>query len=126
MPPAFDDSKELAQRHGNKEDNVLPPLVWDGAPAGTRSRALAMVDTHPVARSYVHWLVVDIGPGVVSLDEGASSMMPGRVKQLAPYARPFSPSGTQDDEFTVYALDVNRLDLPSRAGAGRSPGLRRP
>lgn len=117
--PAFDGSKELAQKYGNKNENVSPPLVWHGAPAGTRSFAVALVDKHPVARNYVHWLVVDIGPEVSSLDEGAASMMPARAKQLKPYAGPFPPSGTHDYEFTLYALGVDRLDLPSGASLDR-------
>ena len=43
--------------------NVSVPLSWSGAPAGTQSFALAMVDPHPVANNWVHWLVVDLPKG---------------------------------------------------------------
>ena len=114
--PAIAGSKELAQKYGKKSDNVSPPLAWKAGQVGTKSFALSLVDKHPVARGYVHWLVVDIDPDVTSLDEGAAQMMPARARQLTPYAGPFPPSGTHVYEFTVYALDVATLDLPAGVG----------
>lgn len=110
--PAIEGSKELAQKYGKKNGNVSPPLAWNRAPVGTRSFALALVDKHPVAKGYVHWLVVDIAPEVASLDGGAAETMPAGAQQLTPYVGPFPPSGTHVYEFTVYALDVGKLDLP--------------
>ena len=117
--PAIEGSKELAQKYGKKIDNVSPPLVWNRAPVGTRSFALALVDKHPVAKGYVHWLVVNLDPGVTSLDEGAAEAMPAGAEQLKPYVGPFPPSGTHVYEFTVFALDVGTLDLPPGAGLDR-------
>jgi phosphatidylethanolamine-binding protein (PEBP) family uncharacterized protein len=33
--PAFDDGQEMAQKYGNKVDNISPPLEWDGTPEGS-------------------------------------------------------------------------------------------
>src|SRR5665647_640133 len=52
--------------------NLSVPLSWSGAPAGTQSFALAMVDPHPVARNWVHWLVIDLPKDVTSIPAGAS------------------------------------------------------
>ena len=113
---AFEDGRDIPQRHGKKIDNVSPPLSWTGAPEGTRSFALSVVDPHPVAQNYVHWLVADIGPDVSSLAENAAAgRMPPGSRELRAYAGPFPPSGTHDYLFTIYALGVERLELAEGA-----------
>jgi Raf kinase inhibitor-like YbhB/YbcL family protein len=114
--PAFEHGQEMAQECGKRAQNVSPPLAWEGAPEGTKSFALALVDRHPVAGNYVHWLVVDMDPQRNSLQKGAatgSGMT--EAKQLEPYVGPFPPSGTHDYEFTLYALNTETLDLRSSA-----------
>jgi Raf kinase inhibitor-like YbhB/YbcL family protein len=113
--PAFDDGQETAQKYGKKIENVSPPLEWDGAPEGTRSFALALVDIHPVARDFLHWLVADISPQASSLPEGAASSRSPSYTEIKPYAGPFPPSGTHDYEFTLYALRTDTLGV--RPGA---------
>ena len=79
---AFADSAEIPQRHGKKIDNISPPLSWADAPAGVQSFALSVVDWHPVARNYVHWLVVDLGPDVSALAENAATgRMPAGARE---------------------------------------------
>jgi Raf kinase inhibitor-like YbhB/YbcL family protein len=95
--------------------NVSPPLSWKDAPGATKSFALAVVDRHPVAGNYVHWLVVDIDAGVTSVKEAASgAAMPAGSREVKPYAGPFPPSGTHDYEFRLYALGTGRLELPKK------------
>jgi Raf kinase inhibitor-like YbhB/YbcL family protein len=101
--------------------NVSLPLNWDDVPAGTKSFALAMVDPHPVANNWIHWLVINI-PGVTKgLGEGASrSAMPAGALELknsfgdTGYGGPQPPKGTGDHPYvvTLYALNVANLDLP--------------
>jgi Raf kinase inhibitor-like YbhB/YbcL family protein len=112
---AFDDGQEMAQKYGKKIENVSPPLEWDGAPEGTRSFALALVDIHPVARDFLHWLVADISPQADSLPEGAAGSRSPSYTEIKPYAGPFPPSGTHDYEFTLYALRTDTLGV--RPGA---------
>jgi hypothetical protein len=112
---SFDHAQEIPQKHGKKIANVSPQLSWHGAPEGTKSFALSMVDRHPVAGNYVHWLVVDIDAGVTALKEAASgTAMPAGSREVKPYAGPFPPSGTHDYEFTLYALDTDRPELPKQ------------
>jgi Raf kinase inhibitor-like YbhB/YbcL family protein len=112
---AFEEAQEIPQKHGKKIANLSPQLSWNGAPEATRSFALSMVDRHPVAGNYLHWLVVDIAAGVTSLMEGASgAAMPAGSREVKPYAGPFPPSGTHDYEFTLYALATDRLELPKK------------
>jgi Raf kinase inhibitor-like YbhB/YbcL family protein len=111
---SFPDGGEIPQKHGKKVRNVSPQLSWTDAPREARSFALALVDTHPVANGYVHWLVVDIDPATTSLPEGAADgAMPAGSRQLTPYAGPFPPSGTHAYELTLYAMDTESLALPA-------------
>jgi Raf kinase inhibitor-like YbhB/YbcL family protein len=105
--------------------NVSPPLAWEDVPAGTRSFALAMVDLHPVAHGWVHWLVADIPGSARSLAEGASgaASMPAGSRELVGtwgatgYGGPQPPAGTGDHayETRLMALDVERLDVGDHA-----------
>lgn len=102
--------------------NVSPALRWTGTPpTGTRSWALAMVDTTAPGRGYAHWLVLDI-PVSASLVPTAASgrdLMPSGSAELRNdgggygYAGPQPPAGTHTYEFVVYAMPV------ARAGVGR-------
>jgi Raf kinase inhibitor-like YbhB/YbcL family protein len=113
--PAFEDGREIAQKFGKRAQNVSPPLQWDGVPDRTRSFALTVVDLHPVARGYVHWLIADLSPQLTSLPEGAAAERNPGFTEIKPYAGPFPPSGTHDYEFTLYALRTDRLGV--RPGA---------
>ena len=71
--------------------DVSVQLSLSGAPVGTRSFVVAMVDRHPIAHDWVHWLVVDVPSGVSSLGEGVSctAAMPAGACELdSSYGRP--------------------------------------
>jgi Raf kinase inhibitor-like YbhB/YbcL family protein len=95
---------------------VSVPLAWEEAPEGTRSFVLAIIDTHPVAHGWLHWLVIAIPAGARSLAEGASmgpGMPPGaeelpNTSGRRGYGGPQPPvdSGVHDYVAHVYALDV--------------------
>ena len=100
--------------------NVSIPLKWSGAPEGTKSFALCIVDHHPVARKWVHWLVINIPPEVTSLAEGASGKnMPHGALEMKNsfgdmgYGGPQPPGGTGSHQYvvTVFALNVPALDV---------------
>ncbi len=100
--------------------NISAPLAWRNAPSGTKSFALSMVDPHPVARNWVHWLVINIPAGASSIEEGASKRkVPYGSVELKNsfgdigYGGPQPPKGTGDHPyvFTLYALSVEKLDL---------------
>ena len=101
------------------------PLEWGDEPAGTRSYVVEMIDHHPVAREWLHWLVVDIPAQAHGIDEGASGTpaMPAGALELvnrggrSGYGGPQPPvgSGVHDYETTVLALDVPRLDVRADA-----------
>jgi hypothetical protein len=113
---AFKDSELIPQKYSKNGENVSPPLAWENAPKETKSFALAIVDRHPVARNFIHWLVVDIATNVSSLKEGASesASMPEGAREIKPYYGPNPPSGSHDYEFILYAMKTDKLDLPTK------------
>jgi hypothetical protein len=106
--------------------NISVPVTWKKVPAGTKSFALSIVDPHPVAQNWVHWLVINIPKEVTVIEEGASRRkMPLGLMELKnsfgdiAYGGPQPPKGTGDHPYvlTVYALNVEKLEL------GTSPTL---
>lgn len=102
--------------------NVSLPFKWENAPEGTKSFAFSIIDPHPVAKNWVHWLAIDIPALAKELKEGASGRaMPPGAKELensygeAGYGGPQPPKGTGDHPYvcTVYALNVEKLGLPA-------------
>ena len=120
---AFKDGEKIPIQYvmpGAGGKNVSVPLAWKNAPAGTKSFALSMVDPHPVAQNWVHWLVIHVPPQAASLEEGASKKkMPAGSMELknsfgdVGYGGPQPPKGTGDHPyvFTLYALSVDKLNL---------------
>jgi Raf kinase inhibitor-like YbhB/YbcL family protein len=125
---AFADGGKIPQQNvmpGAGGKNLSLPLAWSGAPAGTKSFALSIVDPHPVAHNWVHWLVVNIPGDATSLAEGASGrkMPPGAMElknswgELS-YGGPQPPKGTGDHPYvvTLYALSMPKLEVKPNAG----------
>ncbi|MFZ5450085.1 MAG: YbhB/YbcL family Raf kinase inhibitor-like protein [Thermodesulfobacteriota bacterium] len=120
---AFQDGGKIPLQYvmpGAGGKNVSVPLTWTNPPAGTQSFALAMVDPHPIARNWVHWLVIDIPKDAAFLPEGASgkSMPPGAVELQNSFGKPGyggpqPPPGSGDHPyvFTLYALSVPKVEL---------------
>ena len=123
---AFKDGEKVPIQYvmpGAGGKNISVPLSWKNIPSGTKSFAVSMVDPHPVAQNWVHWLVINIPANVTFLEEGASrKKMPQRSMELKNsfgdigYGGPQPPKGTGDHPYvvTLYALNVEKLNL----GAG--------
>lgn len=114
-----------AMDHGR---DVSPALLWSGpAPTGTRSWALAMVDTTPPGRGHAHWLVLDMPVSSSAIPTGATGrdLMPHGSAELRNesggygYAGPQPPGGTHTYEFVLYAMPVAKSGL----GRGASKDL---
>ena len=120
---AFKDEEKIPIQYvmpGAGGKNVSIPLAWKNVPSGTRSFALSMVDPHPVAQNWVHWLVINLPSHVTVIEEGASrKKMPAGSLELKNsfgdigYGGPQPPKGTGDHPYvvTIYALNVEKLDL---------------
>ncbi len=123
LSSAFKDGEKIPVQYvmpGAGGKNVSVPLTWKNVPSETKSFALSIVDPHPVAQNWVHWLVINIPAQVTTLEEGASKKrMPKGSVELKNsfgdigYGGPQPPKGTGEHPYviTLYALNVERLDL---------------
>ena len=107
-------------------ENISPALSWSGAPAGTKSFAITVYDPDaPTGSGWWHWVVYNIPANVTSLPAGAgdpkSGLMPKGAVQgntdfgTAGYGGPCPPVGDAPHHyhFTIYALDVDKMDIPA-------------
>jgi hypothetical protein len=127
--PAFANSGEIPSKYTCEGRDLAPPLVWSGAPAGTRSLALIVDDPDapdPAApkRTYVHWVLYDIPPTATGLPEAATAedLPPGTREgrndwNRTGYGGPCPPIGRHRYFFKLYALDTVLPDLgtPTKA-----------
>jgi Raf kinase inhibitor-like YbhB/YbcL family protein len=126
---AYENGAEMPARFATRQvqggTGASVPLAWGDEPTGTRSYVVEMIDHHPVAHEWLHWLVVDIPAKAHAIDEGVSGTpaMPAGALELVNrggrpgYGGPQPPvgSGVHDYETTVLALDVPRLDVRADA-----------
>ena len=91
--------------------NVSPELSWSGAPAGTKSFVLTMIDLTVKPNGWSHWIVADLPVAATSLARGTKDL-PAPAKALGSnfgdlfYDGPCPPpgTGTHRYEFTVWAM----------------------
>lgn len=125
LSSAFEDAKPIPTRFANRGvvggENISIPLAWQNAPPGTKSFTISIIDTHPVAGNWIHWLVINIPKEVEALAEASSrSQMPSGAKELynsfgeTGYGGPQPPKGSGRHPYivTLYALNTESLDLP--------------
>jgi hypothetical protein len=124
--PSFERTAAIPLRHARRAvtggGNLSLPLTWSGAPPGTASFVLTVIDHHPVARHWLHWAVIDIPATATGLPEGASMrarmMPPGSIELVNTfgdqgYGGPQPPRGSGSHEYviTLHALSRASLDL---------------
>jgi hypothetical protein len=81
-----------------------------------------VVDRHPVAGDYVHWLVVDIVAGVTSLKEAASgAAMPAGSREVSPMSGPFHRRARTTTNSRCTRLTQTGWICPRRFHWTRSP-----
>lgn len=111
--------------------NISPATIWRNPPAGTRSFAVMVHDPDAPTggAGFWHWVVVDIPATAAALPRGVGTpdgrKLPGEARQIATdfgtpgWGGPCPPVGDKPHRyvFTVYALKVDRLELPANATA---------
>jgi len=107
--PAFSTNGPIPSRYTCDGDDVSPPLLIRNLPPGTQSLALIVDDPDAPRRTWVHWLVWNIGPETKEL---AENRLPLHAVQGVndfrrhTYGGPCPPSGTHRYYFKLYALDT--------------------
>jgi Raf kinase inhibitor-like YbhB/YbcL family protein len=107
--------------------NVSPPLEWKNVPAGTKSLALMVHDPDaPTGSGWWHWVLYNIPADATSLPEGATAAtlpkgaMQGNTDFGKPgWGGPCPPpgSGKHHYNFTLFALKVDKIEVPPGASA---------
>ncbi len=108
---------QVYDSHGCNGQNISPQLSWQGSPEGTKSFALICHDPDaPRENGWYHWLVVDIPATTESIAGGQK--VEGAFEtindfQQNNYGGPCPPvgHGIHHYNFTLYALDVEHLDV---------------
>jgi len=119
--PVFNDGGEIPSRFTCEADDISPPLVFAGIPAGAKSLVLIVDDPDapdPAApkMTWVHWLVFNLPPDTGGLPEALEALPGGAEAGLndwhrADYGGPCPPIGRHRYFFKLYALDARLTDL---------------
>ncbi|MES1164573.1 MAG: YbhB/YbcL family Raf kinase inhibitor-like protein [Verrucomicrobiota bacterium] len=135
--PVFKNNGAIAPKYsfnqmGCTGENLSPPIEWKNAPAGTKSFALTVHDPDaPTGSGWWHWVVYNIPADATSLPEGAGAadghaMPKGTVQGNTDFGKPGwggpcppPGSGKHHYNFTLYALKVDKIDVPP----GASPAM---
>lgn len=134
--PDINPAQPIAMKHvfngfGCAGENISPALSWKNAPAGTKSFAVMVhdADAPTGGAGFWHWVVVNLPASAGGLPSGAgaasSNSLPQAARQIntdfgSPgWGGPCPPQGRAPHRytFTVYALKVDKLDLPATATA---------
>ncbi len=113
---------------GCNGDNLSPALEWKNVPAGTKSFAVTVFDPDaPTGSGWWHWVVYDIPATATGLPGGAvvQAPLPAGAKQgrndfgERNFGGACPPAGDRTHHyiFTVYALKVDKLNVPEDASA---------
>ena len=106
---------------------LSPPLQWSGVTSQTaKSFAIVVDDAQAPITPYVYWIVFDISPTTVAI--GQNQLPTGARQALnsagkASYDPPCPVGAAHEYRFTVYALNVAKLEalgsaIKLRNGAG--------
>ncbi len=104
--------------------NISPQLAWSGAPAGTKSLVLTMIDLDAKPALWSHWIVVDLPPTVQGLPRAAKPL-PSPARAVAGnfgdagYDGPCPPkgSGAHHYRFTIWAMPTATTTIAPNAKA---------
>lgn len=120
--------KHVLNGFGCQGGNVSPALRWEDAPSETQSFAITAYDPDaPTGSGWWHWVVYNLPPHARALPENASkaqTLPAGTVEGRTDFGTPgyggaCPPAGDKPHRyiFTIHALKIPRLDLPTDASA---------
>lgn len=108
---------QVLNAYGCNGGNVSPQLHWNNPPINTKSFAIICHDPDaPKPNGWYHWLVVNIPVSTKTLAQGEK--IPGSLETITDFkttgyggACPPVGHGVHHYNFTIYALDVEKLDV---------------
>lgn len=116
---AFGDGDTLPVKYTCDGEDQAPPLAWSDPPHGTKSFALVVDDPDAPSGTFRHWGAWNIPADSKGIEEGQASQFPQAVndfgKQGYGGACPPEGHGPHRYRFKLFALDTDRLELPSGA-----------
>ncbi|WP_374349361.1 YbhB/YbcL family Raf kinase inhibitor-like protein [Chitinimonas sp.] len=123
-------SAQVFNGFGCEGGNIAPALSWSGEPAGTRSFAVTVYDPDaPTGSGWWHWQAVNLPATTHALPAGSGQKtgpaLPAGAMQTrndygqAEFGGACPPKGDKPHRYivTVWALKVDKLDLPADASA---------
>ena len=123
-------NKQVFSGFGCSGENMSPQLAWKNAPEGTKGYAVTMYDPDaPTGSGWWHWLVFNIPSSVMELKANAGNLESGiaptgSVQSITSFGQQgfggaCPPEGDRAHSyiFTVYALDIEKIDLEPNAPA---------
>ncbi len=129
-PGDFLNDEQVFNGFGCSGKNLSPALNWTTGPAGTKSYAVTVYDPDaPTGSGWWHWIVYNIPEDVTELSAGAGDstgkMLPsGAVQGRTDYGThafggACPPTGDKPHHyiFTVYALKIEKIDVPADSTA---------
>ena len=114
MSSAFRNGEHIPREYTRDGDDKSPPLHIEGVPVTAKSLVLIVDDPDAPRGTFTHWLLFDIDPKRVAIDEDQA---PEEARQgktdwgEAEYGGPKPPSGEHRYFFKLVALD-KELGLP--------------
>lgn len=126
LTQSFENNGYIGQNQAYKRcggDNVSPDLSWSEIPNNTKGFAIVCHDPDaPVAGGWYHWVLINIPVSKTKLEKGEipqeAHLLQNDFGEFA-YGGPCPPvgHGVHHYNFTVYALDVENLDIADDVSA---------
>lgn len=104
---AFTENSMIPSTYTCDGEGISPPLAFSNVPKNTRSIAVYLFDPDAPKGGFVHWVLYDIDPQTLQVEEGKipSGSVLGLNGAGKPAYQPICPtSGTHHYTFTAYAL----------------------
>lgn len=108
---------QVHDKYGYEGKNLSPQLTWANAPSNTKSYAIICHDPDaPRPTGWYHWLIVNIPKNINSIPQGGH--IEGALETITDFqepgyggAAPPAGHGVHRYNFTIYALDVEKIDV---------------
>ncbi len=118
--------EQVLNGFGCNGKNISPQLRWKNPPKGTKSYALTMYDPDaPTGSGWWHWILINIPATVYMIERNASASknLPNGTLEIvndfgtSRYMGACPPKNSDAHRyiFTLYALDIPKLNIPTNA-----------